>query len=241
MRNSSKILIVAMLVLGMIVSVAFGAEAMNENEMKALLEEEMTAEYLYRELAKQYPENALFANIARSEANHIKALQRAATRLGLSVEGAKVQSIAIPATKEDAVKFAMAFELEDIEMLKTLIAKTEDAKTKRVLENLLKGSNKHYETLKKALEVGVDNMECNEQRAYGNKANNAGQLGKGQQGQGQGQGQQGRGQGQNRGNQRQQSAAGTCTNEGPGQAMRNMCGNGRGNSNGKGQFGGRQK
>lgn len=43
-----------------------------------MVSEEMTANYLYTELAKKYPENKIFANLAKSEARHIKALKRAA-------------------------------------------------------------------------------------------------------------------------------------------------------------------
>ena len=137
----------------------------------------MTAEYLYSELYKQYPENKLFSNLAESEKRHYSALQRVLSKMGISTEDAKSQDIEIPKTKEEALEFALAFEKEDIEMLESLLETVEDSRLERVLNNLLKGSTQHYETLEKAIKEGIDNLTCNESRAGQNKSEQSGQKG----------------------------------------------------------------
>ncbi|NLL37014.1 MAG: DUF2202 domain-containing protein [Fretibacterium sp.] len=211
----SKVLVVGILVSTMVIGKGAAVEAASQSEMVDMIGEEMTANYLYTELAKKYPEDKVFVNLAESEARHMEALKKSAARLGLSVEEARPADIKIPETKEEALAFALAFEQEDIDMLEKLIAKEEDARLKRVLNNLLKGSHSHYDTLKKAIDKGLDNLTCNEGRAYKNRADNQGQRGgrgqggqgqgrgqsaNGSQGQGQGQGQQGAQRGGNRGN-----------------------------------------
>ncbi len=184
MKKITKIFITGLLTLIMIAGMSMPAMAATETELTDMVSEEMTANYLYTELAAKFPEVKVFANLAKSEMRHIAALKKAAARLGLSVEAAKPADILIPKTVEDALAFAMAYELEDIEMLKVLIEKEEDAMLKRVLNNLLKGSERHYNALKRVADNGVENCVCNEDGCtYQNKVNNRSKNG----GQGNGQ------------------------------------------------------
>jgi hypothetical protein len=179
MKKFTKLFVVGMLALTLIVGqVGSAVAAVSQSDLIALLEEEMTAEYLYSELYKQYPENKLFLNLAQSEARHSEALRRAFSRMGISVEEAKASDVAIPESKEEALVFALAFELEDIEMLENLIETVEDAGLQRVLENLLRGSTQHHKTLEKAIEEGIDNLVCNEERGGQNRPQSGGQAGR---------------------------------------------------------------
>ncbi|MGB4610071.1 MAG: DUF2202 domain-containing protein [Saccharofermentanales bacterium] len=172
MKKISQLLIVGILALTIVFSLAEPVKALSQTELVDLVEEEMTAEYLYAELYKKYPENQLFSNLAESENRHSNALTRVISRLGMSTEDAKIQDIEIPETKEEALEFAMTFEKEDIEMLENLLESVENNRLERVLRNLLKGSTQHYETLQKALEEGIDNLTCNEGRSEQNKNRN---------------------------------------------------------------------
>lgn len=177
MKKISKLFVIGVLALTMVVTQSAVAEAAGQNELVSLLEEEMTAEYLYSELYKAYPENKLFSNLAESEARHADALRRALSRMDISTEGAKVRDIEIPKTREEALAFALAFEKEDINMLENLLKNAEDPGLERVLKNLLKGSERHYETLEKAIEEGIDNLNCDECTAGQNMNRNTGQTG----------------------------------------------------------------
>lgn len=117
MKKLSKLLVAGMLAFTMFMSQAGPVEAVSQSEYIDLMEEEMTAEYLYSELYKKYPENKLFSNLAQSEQKHLNALKRVLSKMGISTEGAKTQDIEIPASKKEALAFALAFEKEDIEML----------------------------------------------------------------------------------------------------------------------------
>jgi hypothetical protein len=195
MKKISGVLVAGVLVLAMVIGKGAPVEAVSQSEMVDMISEEMTANYLYTELAKKYPEYKIFSNLAESEARHMEALKRSASRLGLSVEEAKPADIKIPETIEEALDFALAFEQEDITMLEKLIEKEEDARLKRVLNNLLKGSHNHYDALKEAIDKGIDNLTYHEDRSYQNRADNQGQRGGlGQGGQGQGRGQNANGQ-----------------------------------------------
>lgn len=174
MKNISKLLVVSLLVLTIVIGSGNSIMAASNIDMVDMLEEEMTAEYLYTELAKKYPENILFQRLAESENKHRAALKRVMDSMGIPYEGAKAQEIEIPTSKEAALKFALDFEKEDIEMLKSLMGTTEDARIERVLGNLLKGSEQHYAILENALEQGIDNLTCNTERAYKNRINENG-------------------------------------------------------------------
>jgi hypothetical protein len=177
MKKLHKILLVGMLAMSVIIGNGALAKAATMNEMIDMASEEMTANYLYTKLAEKYPEYKLFFNLAESEARHTDALKKSAGRLGISIEDAEAADIEIPETLEEALEFALAYELEDIEMLGKLIEKEEDARLKRVLGNLLKGSQNHYNSLKKAIDEGIENPTCNESRAYQNRTDKQGQRG----------------------------------------------------------------
>lgn len=174
MKKLSKLFIVGILAITMVMGQGTAAMAEDHSDYIALVEEEMTAQYLYKELSKIYPEVQLFSNLAESEGRHAEALMRSLSRLGVSTDGAKAQDIEIPATLEEAFAFALAFEKEDIEMLEELLKTVEDSRLERVLNNLLNGSNQHYNTIKKAIEEGVDNLNCDGDgtRKYKNRDNN---------------------------------------------------------------------
>lgn len=173
MKKISKVLAATMLALVIMTGAkVVPVEAASQSEMAAMISEEMTAHYLYTELYKKYPENKVFDNLAKSEARHIEALKKSASRLGLSTEGAAAAEITIPETKEEALKFALAFEQEDIDMLKKLIENEEDARLKRVFNNLLKASEKHHATLQKAIDEGIDNLNCDQNRSFKNRGEN---------------------------------------------------------------------
>lgn len=175
--------------LGIILANGLPAMAITQSEMVEILSEEMTANHLYSELAKKYPEYKIFSKLAESEGRHMESLKRSASRLGLSIEEAKIADIKIPETKEEALVFALAFEQEDIDMLEKLIAKEEDARTKRVLNNLLKGSKNHHSSIKEGIDKGIENLTYHDSRHYKNRADNQGQRGGlGQGGQRQGKG-----------------------------------------------------
>ncbi len=76
MKKISKLLVIGILTLAIFVRQACHAEAVSQSELKDLLEEEMTAEYLYSELYKKYPDVKLFSNLAASERRHSSALER---------------------------------------------------------------------------------------------------------------------------------------------------------------------
>lgn len=175
MKKLSKLLVVGLLVLVIFMSQLGSVEAASQSELTDLVEEEMTAEYLYSELYKKYPGNRLFFNLAASEQRHINALKRALSKMGISTEGVMIQDIEIPETKEEALAFALAFEKEDIDMLNHLLESVEDSRLKRVLGNLLKGSTRHYMALEKAIEEGIDNLPCNQDRGRQNKGQRSGQ------------------------------------------------------------------
>ncbi|NLJ65384.1 MAG: DUF2202 domain-containing protein [Christensenellaceae bacterium] len=174
MKKLSKLFIVGILAITMVMGQGTAAMAEDQSDYIALIEEEMTAQYLYTELSKIYPEVQLFSNLAESEGRHAEALMRSLSRLNVSTDGAKAQDIEIPATLEEALAFALAFEKEDIEMLEELLETVEDSRLERVLNNLLNGSNQHYNTIKKAIEEGVDNLNCDGDgtRKYKNRDNN---------------------------------------------------------------------
>lgn len=208
MKKISLMLVIGVLALTLVAGNVIFAEAAGKSDMSAMVSEEMTAKYLYTELAKKYPDYKIFANLAKSEACHIRALQRTAQRLGISVKDAKAAPIEIPGTKEEPLAFAMAYEQEDIKMLEKLIANEEDARLKRVLNNLLRGSKNHYNSLKRVADQGIDNLTCD-------KNNNRLRMGgKGQNGQRQGlqQGAKGKGLQQGAKGQRLQQGGncGTC-------------------------------
>ena len=123
MKKLHKILIVGMLAFAVVIGNGALVKAVTTSEMVDMVSEEMTANYLYTELAEKYPEYKLFSNLAKSEARHTEALKKSADRLGLSIEAAKSADIEIPETPEEALEFALAFELEDIKMLERLIEK----------------------------------------------------------------------------------------------------------------------
>jgi len=175
MKKLSKLLVVGLLVLAIFMSQLGSVEAASHSELTDLVEEEMTAEYLYSELYKMYPGNRLLLNLAASEQRHINALKRALSTMGISTEGVRIQDIEIPETKEEALAFALAFEKEDIDMLNHLLESVEDSRLKRVLGNLLKGSTRHYMALEKAIEEGMDNLPCNQDRGRQNKGKRSGQ------------------------------------------------------------------
>lgn len=175
MKKILKSLSIGTIAFVMVIGNGAFVNAVSQNEMVDMISEEMTANYLYTELAKKYPEDRIFVNLAKSESRHTEALKKSAARLGLSVEEAKPADIKIPETKEEALAFALKFEQEDIDMLKKLIEKEDDARLKKVLGNLLRGSTNHYNSLKKAVD-GVENPNCNEggDRKYQNRAGSQG-------------------------------------------------------------------
>ncbi|NLW42212.1 MAG: DUF2202 domain-containing protein [Tissierellia bacterium] len=168
MKNISKLLVVSMLALSMVIGMGIPAYAVSNEVVMDLLEEEMTAEHLYSELYKKYPENILFSRLSQSENRHLNALKRAMNNLNISTEDAKIANIEIPNTKEGALEFALAYEKEDIDYLEKLLPTVEEKNLERVLSNLLRGSQQHKETLERAIETGIDNLNCNEQRNYNN-------------------------------------------------------------------------
>ncbi|MGI6739747.1 MAG: DUF2202 domain-containing protein [Christensenellales bacterium] len=174
MKKLTKLFLVGILAITMVMGQGTAAMAQEQSGYLALVEEEMTAQYLYKELSKIYPEVQLFSNLAESEGRHAEALMRSLSRLNVSTDGAKAQDIEIPATLEEALAFALAFEKEDIEMLEKLLETVEDSRLERALNNLLNGSNRHYNTIKKAIEDGVDNLSCDGdgERKYKNRDNN---------------------------------------------------------------------
>lgn len=221
MKNLNKKFAAGFLAMAIVIGQGAMVNAATQNEMVDMISEEMTANALYTSLSEKYPEYQVFANLAKSEARHTEALKKSAARLGLDVTAAKAGDLPSFATKEEALAFAKNFEAEDIDMLKQLIEKEEDARLKRVLGNLLKGSENHYKTMEIASEEGLDSMTCSADRGYQNRSDNQGQKG-GQGNGGQALG-QANGQGQNaNGGQRNQDCDGTCdgTGQGTGQAQK---------------------
>ncbi|MGI6766403.1 MAG: hypothetical protein ACOX4R_04210 [Lentihominibacter sp.] len=142
------------LVIGLMALVMVGCKgASKEYDMVSLISEEMTANYLYTELARKYSEDELFANMAEGEARNIEALEEVAASLDISVEEAKAEDIEIPETKEEALSRAVDFKKEDIRLLKKMIKNEEDAYSKEVLVNLLKSSEDDYSVLKTAYDA----------------------------------------------------------------------------------------
>lgn len=213
MKNIYKIIAIGMLALVMVIVSGTPVQAASQDELVDMISEEMTANYLYTELAKKFPETKVFANLAKSEARHMEALLKAASRLGYSVEGAKPADITIPETMEEALAFALAYEQEDIDMLEKLIENEADVRLRMVLNNLLKGSQNHYNILNRAIEEGIDNLTCNENRTYQNRTGNQWQRGfQSQGGQHQNRSQNANGQGTqgNRNNNQWSQGLGQC-------------------------------
>lgn len=186
MKKTLQVATIGLLALLLIVGGGAPAQAASTAEYVAIVEEELTAEYLYQQLYEKYPENILFSNLAKSENRHASALKKSMDRLDISVDSAKPLDIAIPETKEEALQFALNFEKEDIAMLEELIATEQDARLKRVFENLLRGSENHYAALDKAITQGIDNLNCDESGTR--KMKNSGDRSPDERGRGRGRG-----------------------------------------------------
>ena len=159
MKKLSKLFIVGILAITMVMGQGTAAMAEDQSDYIALIEEEMTAQYLYTELSKIYPEVQLFSNLAESEGRHAEALMRSLSRLNVSTDGAKAQDIEIPATLEEALASALAFEKEDIEMLEELLETVEDSSLKGCLTTCLTaltGTTTQSKAMKRRRQLNCD-------------------------------------------------------------------------------------
>lgn len=208
MKKTPKALMIGTFALALVFAKGLPAQAASDQDLMAMYQEEMTAQYLYTELAATYPETALFSKLAASEARHMQALEKAFAGRGISVEGITIQDISIPPTQEEALAFALDFEKEDIAMLEESLGSLGDQRLERVYTNLLRGSKAHAASLQKVLDVGPENLTCPQDGSGNNQAKANGQVKQ----QGQGQNPQG-----HQASRAGQGLQGTCQNDGQGQ------------------------
>ncbi len=138
-------------VTGFLVLIMAGCEGSSEEQsVTKLINDEMTANYLYTQLAERYPDEEMFADLAEESALNIEALEKEAARLDVSLEGAKAADIEIPDTRGEALAFAVRFEQADIRVINKMIKNEDDAQLQNLLGDILKTSEDNYDMLKKA-------------------------------------------------------------------------------------------
>ncbi|MBN1322168.1 MAG: DUF2202 domain-containing protein [Thermoleophilia bacterium] len=134
---------------------------LSDQEKEALLfmrEEEKLARDVYTVLYAKWGEEA-FENIARSESRHMESVRRLLDRYGL-IDPVAVDAPGLFANSElqalynelvskgsrsltEALEVGRTIETKDIQDLKDLLAISEHADVTRVVQNLLRGSEKH--------------------------------------------------------------------------------------------------
>lgn len=173
MKNISKFLVVSMLALSMVIGMGMPAYAAeyNKDGLVEILEFEMAKETLYRELNEKYPEYQLFSRMSFSKNRHIESLKYLMDKIGINMENVTVEKINIPNTLDESLEHTLKFEKEKLEQLEKIETSNEDKYTNRIIGNLIRSSTRHIETLERAIEFGIDNLNCNNSRNYKNREN----------------------------------------------------------------------
>lgn len=126
----------------------------SEATLKETLKEEMYAKKMYEEFSKAYPEVKQFTNLIKGENNHIEYVKEVMVEKGYKVEDIKIDEVKVPTSKEEAIKAALDFEINDIASLETRIANEKDESIKNLLINLKEGSIRHQNAMERALNGG---------------------------------------------------------------------------------------
>ncbi|WP_338248382.1 DUF2202 domain-containing protein [Pyrodictium abyssi] len=150
------------------------AQPLSEDEKESLLYmvEEKLARDAYNRLAEMYPDVPVFANIARSEQQHVDSVMQLIEKYGLDVElgppgvfhNQELQSLYNELVDrgskslEEALKVGALIEEKDIVDLEEWLAKTDNEDIKLVYENLMHGSFNHLCAFTRTMKsmLGVD-------------------------------------------------------------------------------------
>ncbi|ALL01427.1 hypothetical protein Pyrde_1381 [Pyrodictium delaneyi] len=151
------------------------AEPLSEDEKESLLfmvEEEKLARDVYNRLAEMYPEVQVFANIARSEQQHVDSVMQLIEKYGLEIDlgqpgefhNQELQQLYNELVDrgskslEEALKVGALIEEKDIVDLKDWLAKVDNEDIKLVYENLMHGSFNHLCAFTRTLKnmLGID-------------------------------------------------------------------------------------
>ncbi len=134
--------------------------------IKYMAEEEKLALDVYSKLAEMYPNVPVFANIAKSETTHVKAVLNLAEKYGIPINlgapgqfnNTHIQELYNQLIKEgskgleEALKVGALIEETDIKDLQEWIAKVQHEDIKQVFECLMMGSRNHLRAFVSTLE-----------------------------------------------------------------------------------------
>ncbi len=134
--------------------------------IKYMAEEEKLALDVYSKLAEMYPNVPVFANIAKSETTHVKAVLNLAEKYGIPISlgspgqfnNTHIQKLYDQLIKEgskgleEALKVGALIEETDIKDLQDWIAKVQHEDIKQVFECLMMGSRNHLRAFVSTLE-----------------------------------------------------------------------------------------
>ncbi len=134
--------------------------------IKYMAEEEKLAYDVYNKLAEMYPNVPIFANIAKTEATHVKAVLNLAEKYGIPIKlgapgqfnNTHIQELYDQLVKEgskgleEALKVGALIEETDIKDLQEWIAKVQHEDIKQVFECLMMGSRNHLRSFVSTLE-----------------------------------------------------------------------------------------
>lgn len=156
MKKLMALLVGATMVAGL-GSIRVLGEEPDDVMLKAVLAEEMEARNMYEILKEKFPEVRQFDNLYRSEGMHIEHAKLALEEKGISYDDVKAKTFTLPETKEEAIKYALQYEIDDIKSLEARISAETDSNIKATLEMLLWGSQNHKNAMENALNGGTGN------------------------------------------------------------------------------------